>query len=493
MTIAPLLALTLTGSTMHTITLNPDKTRQTIANFGASDSWTVEPLMRWPETTRKKVAELLFDQSKGAGLSAWRFNLGGGLDHDWIHNPLRTVDTYEVSSGKYDWSRCPGQQWMLNAAKTYKVPQIIAYSITGPRRLTRNGHTIGTDGEGTSNLKPGAEPDYAKYLVDITEHFRSFGHPITVISPINEPDWEWNGGPGQGSQEGSRSSNEDIRNVTLALTKEIRSRSLPIRVLTPESSTPGIGYSPNKDMTKKYKSAYGDYLDMFASQQEWLKEVNPIYAYHDYWGDHANSMIEQRRKLREAINRVPGLEVWQTEYCQMQGPRGEGGWGRDLGMTMALNLARLVHYDMTLVEANAWQWWLGVSDSDYKDGLVYVDDLDKDDGPVYASKALFALGNYSRYIRPGYQRIEVSGMDDDLWGLMTSAYVSPKKNELVVVCVNYGGSSQDVKLNLSGFTKVTPYVTSDTPGDDCAKKATFNVSSSYRVPARSVVTLLCKP
>lgn len=45
----------------------------------------------------------------------------------------------------------------------------------------------------------------------------------------------------------------------------------------------------------------------------------------------------------------------------------------DLGMDAALYMARVIHTDLTVANAAAWQWWLAVSPYDYKDGLIYVD------------------------------------------------------------------------------------------------------------------------
>ncbi|MEJ5169859.1 MAG: glycoside hydrolase, partial [Fimbriimonadales bacterium] len=365
---------------MKPLTLLPQRTRQTIDNFAASDSWTIEPLIRWPEAKRRSIARLLFDREKGAGLSGWRTNLGGGIDHETITNPLRTVDTYDAGEGKFDFSRCPGQQWFLREAARYGVERVVAYAITPPRRLTRNGHPNGTDGDGTTNLKPGAEDAYARFLVGASEHFLRQGIPITHISPINEPDYEWNGVPNPGSQEGSRASNPDIVRITTALAREIRNRGLQIRVLTPESSTPQRVYQKNSGMEAKYGAPYGDYAGLLKAEREWRREVNPVLAYHSYGSDGLGSMADLRRRMRESLSGLGGLEVWMTEYCQMGGPRGEGGWGRDTGMTLALNVARLMQIDLTIAEANAWQWWLAVSDADYKDGLIYVDDLDAEGG-----------------------------------------------------------------------------------------------------------------
>ena len=81
--------------------------------------------------------------------------------------------------------------------------------------------------------------------------------------------------------------------------------------------------------------------------------------------------------------------------------------------------------------AKSWQWWRAVG-GDYKDGLIreYTND-DLKDGRVEDSKLMWALGNYSRFIRPGAVRLSVSAFDQagnliperyGPKGLMCSAY-----------------------------------------------------------------------
>lgn len=177
----------------------------------------------------------------------------------------------------------------------------------------------------------------------------------------------------------------------------------------------------------------------------------------------------------------------------MNGPRGEGGWGRDLGMTFAINVARLIHFDMTIVETRAWQWWLAVSDSDYKDGLIYVDDLDQPDGTIYASKALWALGSYSRFIRPGFRRLEVSGSPEDPNELVASAYRDEKSGRVVVVAINPTTSSREVTLDLPGKWRVRPYRTSDRPGEDMAPGPELSIERPVSIGSRSIVTFVADP
>src|SRR5579872_3189482 len=56
-----------------------DSDYQTIENFAASDCWSMQKLGTWSLPNRNRVADLLFSQTGGIGLSCWRFNLGGGI------------------------------------------------------------------------------------------------------------------------------------------------------------------------------------------------------------------------------------------------------------------------------------------------------------------------------------------------------------------------------------------------------------------------------
>ena len=53
------------------------------------------------------------------------------------------------------------------------------------------------------------------------------------------------------------------------------------------------------------------------------------------------------------------------------------GGGRDLGMTTALYVARVIHTDLTMANAASWQWWLALSANNYKDGLIYLENEGK--------------------------------------------------------------------------------------------------------------------
>jgi len=101
---------------------------QNIDNFGASDCWRMQKIGAWSDESKNRIADLLFSTTKGIGLSCWRFNLGGGLDYEHMGaDSWRTVETFEVGEGEYDWSRQAEERWFLGAAKARGVDQFIAF------------------------------------------------------------------------------------------------------------------------------------------------------------------------------------------------------------------------------------------------------------------------------------------------------------------------------------------------------------------------------
>ena len=148
-----------------------DVEHQEIDNFGASDCWSMQKVGLWSEENRARVADLLFSPRQGIALSCWRFNVGGGINPR-IKHPWRTAETFETARGEYDWKRQAGERWFLAAAKARGVPRFLAFVNSPPGRLTRNGLTFCDKTSGSTNLRPGAEAEFARYLGDILGAFR---------------------------------------------------------------------------------------------------------------------------------------------------------------------------------------------------------------------------------------------------------------------------------------------------------------------------------
>ena len=476
------------------ININTGARYQVIDGFGASDCWSFQKIGEWPETEKNHVADLLFSVEEGIGLSQWRFNIGGGLNSESINNPWRTVETFETAEGEYDWSRQSSERWFLDAAKVRGVDQFIAFVNSPPGRMTRNGLTNCTDGSGTTNLKNGWEKQFARYLKDILVQFRDvWDLEFDYISPINEPQWEWNNGS---DQEGNRASNEDIRKITLALYDTLQAAELNTDISLIESGDLRSWYQLNTGMGQEYGQAYGSYLNELVSHPDLTGKIGNHIGGHSYWSDLINtSLVQDRQSLLVHLDDYleDNWKYWVTEYTILQGPNGEGGSGRDLSMVTAIDVTRVIHHDMTLLNASAWQWWTAVSPEDYKDGLLYTNyRSNPNDQSIIESKLLWAFGNYSRFIRPGYMRIQMTGANNK-FGLMGTAYLAPDEKTVVLVFINAASTSKEIELNLSGITwtpEYEAYLTSDTPGDDLRNIGIINQETPLTIPAQSLITLV---
>jgi O-glycosyl hydrolase len=463
----------------HLLTVRPGERKQVIDGFGASDCWSFQKIDSWPESTRERIADLLFSPTKGIGLSMWRFNIGAGVNAQITH-PWRSSECFEVAPGKYDWSRQASQRSFLEAAKERGVSTFVAFALSPPGRMTRNGLTFCTDGLGSTNLKKGHEAAYARFLVDVLKRFPEF----TWISPVNEPQWEWN----SKVQEGNRASNEDLVRIYRALASELKRQGVHCSILGPESGNPAGLIEPHGPMARKYGTPYGGYLDLFCRDRKLGAAMSKVVAGHSYWANGYGSLVRERRRLRAKLDRYPDWRYWQTEYCILRGPGGESGWGRDLTMKTALWVARIVHYDLTVANASAWCWWTALSPEDFKDGLLYTNYREPgDEREVIPSRTLWALGNYSRFVRPGMHRVALSGANHGVNGLLASAFAGDKS--LVIVLVNMRGVPERVSLSVPGLkAPLRPYVTSKDA--DLGAGEPFRPDQVYTVPARSVVTLV---
>jgi O-glycosyl hydrolase len=467
------------------------ETRQTIDHFGANDAWSLQKIGAWSEENKNRIADLLYTTDKGIGLTFCRFYVGGGINLKTIKDDWRTADTFEVSEGKYDWNRLANERWFLRAAKARGVRHFGMTIYSPPPRLTRNGLTNhGTDKTSSTNLKPGGEEWFARYMADILAHFRS--HPDEAeriefdrVFPINEPQWDWFTG-----QEGNRASNEDMRRIHLALQAELRKRQLRTLIAGPESgSIPGM-IQLNEKAREKWRADYGDYLRFLAEDPQLARGLGGVMTYHSYWSDRMpGELVPHREALGKALAARPGWKLWQSEYCVMEG-------GRDLTIHTALRVARVIHCDLTLVNASSWQWWLAVANEDFKSGLIYTDYKKPGDPEnILESKILWALGNYSRFIRPGMRRVEMSGGPQDVEGLMASAWLDRPNKRVVSVLVNMGETPRTVRLALAREGRISPAPLAVTPhttsaGQNLSPGPPADAAKGVEIPARSVVTLV---
>jgi O-glycosyl hydrolase len=285
---------------------------QVMDNFGANDAWSMQKVGLWSEAKKNKIAELLFSTNTGVGLSCWRFNLGAGLNRQTIGDDWRTVESFEMAPGQYDWARQPGARWFLRAAKAHGVEQFAATVYSPPLRLTRNGlSNLGRDTNFTTNLKPGAENAFAQYLSDILCHFRDNPDSneriaFNYIYPVNEPQWDW-----QHGQEGCRASNRDLTKIYFALKSRLDADGLPTKILGPESGSIPDMYGLDDPAREKWRADYGDYLRWICGDPKMAACFGGIITFHSYWSDRIpDKLVPHRETLGREFKKYPGWKIW---------------------------------------------------------------------------------------------------------------------------------------------------------------------------------------
>jgi len=474
-----------------TIDINLSKTYQTINNFGASDAWSCQFVGNWPDEKRNKIADLLFSRAnnadgspKGIGLSMWRFNIGAGStqqgDDSGIKDEWRRAESFLNKDGSYNWKNQAAQVWFLKAAKQRGVKQFLGFNNSPPVQFTINGKAYATDGK--VNIAPDKYDGYAVFLAKAVKGVEQVSKvKFDYISPVNEPQWDWS----DGGQEGAPYNNAEIAGLIRAINKEFVSNKISSKILVGEAGSINYlftkGDKPGKgsQITDFFKPGSANYIGD-------LPSVAKTIAAHSYFTTSPmTSSIKARRALADSVETINGLDFWQSEYCILGDNAGEiDGNKRDLGIDAALYLASVIHTDLTAANASAWQWWTAISAYDYKDGLIYID-KNKTDGNFYGSKMLWAMGNYSRFVKPGAVRVdaEVSSVAEGK-PLLVSAFKNGKN--LTVVIINQGANEVRATFHIDNakvqFT--SSYLTSQV--DELkAGKATGDKNV---VPARSIVT-----
>ncbi len=449
---------------------DPEISYQLIDGIGASDAWRAQFVGKnWPLEKREQIADLLFSQEfdpdgnpKGIGLSLWRFYLSAGTAEQGEDseigskmNPWRRGECFLNADGTYDWNKHEGQRWFLKAAKKRGVEKLLAFSNSPPVHFTANGKGFAPKGSKHLNLKHGFLDDYAGYMADVMDHFKGEGIFFDYLSPINEPQWSWDGH----SQEGTPALNKEIYSLTKHLSRELSSRGLRTQIVIAEAGT--IGHAA-VDM-----SMFGEISDGRDNQARFffnedsrfyigdlpnVERTISAHSYHSVWP--VEEQVKNRLLVKRAIKEAsPDLGYWMSEYCILQeNDEIISGGGRDLGMNTALYVARIIHHDLVLTDAKSWQWWTAITQVDYKDGLVYLDDGSKGqtgrmggsveslqyDGEIRESKLLWVLGNYSRFIRPGMIRFDckLSENQSPENGVLVSAFKDSGRGSQVYVFVN---------------------------------------------------------
>jgi glucuronoarabinoxylan endo-1,4-beta-xylanase len=189
--------------------------------------------------------------------------------------------------------------------------------------------------------------------------------------------------------------------------------------------------------------------------------VGPI-ATHDYGNTSAGTY---GRPAPPANNTH---HVWETECTP--------------GDTGPITIATMIYAAFSTGGVNGWHYW-------WTEALV----------PNASSPPaqVYALGNFSKYVRPGYYRVDVSGAPKASGSVPLVVAFSNLSDGTVSIVVVNGGSAQQVSFFVAGTAwpaSVTPYVT--TASSKLAAGTAIAVSGgrfSASLADKSVTTFVGKP
>jgi len=476
-----------------TVNVDPEVSYQTIHNFAASDAWSCQFAGNWPDSKRNRMADWLFStdttaagQPTGIGLSMWRFNIGAGSAEQGAASGIKDEWRRAASLQAADSSsrkKLEGQYWFLQAAQQRGVQQFLGFLNSPPVQFTSNGKAFATNGN--CNISADRYADLSAYLAQAVHQVKAAtGVQFNYISPVNEPQWEWS----DGGQEGCPYSNVEISSLVKTFSNAFQKNKLKTQLLLAESGH--LKYLlPANDKHDKDNQVVDFFVPSSSTYIGNMPNVSNVIASHSYFSTSPfTNGMQLRGRIKDAVARIKGLQYWQSEYCILGDNAGEiNGSKKDVGMTSALYVAKVIHEDLVGANAAAWQWWTAISAYDYKDGLVYID-KNKEDGQISDSKMLWAVGNYSRFIRPGMKRIQVNG--PEVKGLLTSGFVSADKKTIVLVLVNDDEHERILSLNAINSTRhyktAATYLTNNI--ENLGKHTAS--TSNLLVPAKSVLTVV---
>src|ERR1700683_680471 len=298
-----------------------------------------------------------------------------------------------------------------------------------PASMKTNGSVDCTAGTGNGVLIPASYSAYATYLANYVKSLKSlYNINLYALSVQNEPD-------------GCHSYESTIWTAAQFDTF-IKTNLGPTFASAGLSST--LIMMPETSHYTSLASFAGATMDDPAAAY-----YVGIIAWHDY--DHVASVTNPYASQNKAY--------WETEASAAPGTNGEasgpslcgGCW--DPSIQDALMWAQIVDDRIAVANANAWNWWVVFGDDNVNAGLV------EGNSPV-VSKRAYMLGNYSKFVWPGFHRIDETHTPQS--GVLVSAYQNASTGDLVIVALNQNASSVSQSFTLNGamVSSVTPWITS---------------------------------
>lgn len=448
---AVLLVVSAAAYPKSTGTVDWSRTAQEIDGFGASAAFHMaENLMNFPEPQRSQILDALFSQTKGAGLSIVRNFVGDG--GSWGSRTNGPSPSIEPEEGVWNWTGDEDEIWFMREAAARGCTRYMSTAWSPPAWMKDNNNVVG------GRLRPDKYQAFAEYLSMYVRGYKEHHNiDIYAISPANEPDvnvkyssCHWNG--------------QEFHDFLKVLIPVFERDKITAKLILGEHSA----WTENPVLPSLEDPETAPRVDIVG-----------VHAYGNVARVPFPPVSQRAGSLVETLKLKK--KIWETEVANL---------GRNYpGIRDGLYWAKVLHTHVAENHANAWLDWWAVSQYGGGGSLIH---LNLENKTYTVDKRLYTIGNYSRFVRPGYFRVEISD-EETVPGVRVSAYKNESTHQLVVVAINENDSAQDLELRLAGAgaTSAAPYRTSES--EDLAALPELHIADNTlkaNLAASSVTTFV---
>ncbi|WP_162990246.1 glycoside hydrolase [Mesobacillus foraminis] len=454
------------------IKLDPSYQQAPFDGWGTALVWFGNVTGGWPDKVKNELADALYGEA-GLNFNIARYNIGGGDSPEtapymrlggavpgyWNRPaeygpPGGNTENWKEPENwwnpenpeHWNWEADANQRWWLSAAKERGADTFEAFSNSAPYFMTQSGYVSGNFNPWDDNLKTDQYSNFASYLTTVVDRLqKDMDIEFKTLSPVNEPNtgyWR-----AKGRQEGSNWSPASQAKIINEVKKQLDEKGLSTVVSAMDETNPG-----------RFRTNWDQYNQ---TTRDNIGQLN-VHTYGT--GDRIGA---------RDIAKGSGKRLWMSEVDLSMGGQNH----EDIKPGLALS--ERIQADIQQLEPEAWVLWQAIEDEvnmspEHENGnwgLIQVDFTGKD-FTIYKNKKYYAMGNYSKFIRPGDQIINSNNHN-------TLAAINKDEESLVVVYTNSSSEEKTVNFDLSGFETVketstaTPYVTSSS--DNLKKKEEIKV------------------
>jgi glucuronoarabinoxylan endo-1,4-beta-xylanase len=422
------------------VTVHLDRRQQTMEGFGVSDAFAESGFS-------DEQARQLFDPTTGLGLTI----LGIAMSSSGAATSSNT------------WSD-------VEKAKALGVNTFIAAAWTAAAPCKTNDEE--DDG---GHLEADCYASWAETVAAFPALVKdNTGVDLYGISPQHQPDFASCGfsKPCNGDFPSMLYTPDEFVEFVNLIGPKLHALNPPVKLLGPDTAdwvhvwSNAVTHGATDPLMGSYD--YGHAL--FDDPAAWAQL--DVVATHQYFSQRAEPWPSDIPPTKPVfMTEAAGVKFWPE-----QGPSDD--------IQNGVAVAGWIHDAIVNGPASAWLYfWRIAQGTDDNEGLYLQS------GSV--TKRFYTLGNFSRFVRPGYVRVSITG--DVPRDVLLTGYRGPD-GTVVLVAVNQGTTDALLPVTLAGDTPpstLTPHVTSAT--DDLAQKTPLAVSSgafSAKLEALSVTTFV---